>query len=204
MPKKSITEEQLREVLGGFAETHKNVDTKGDDILTCILAAAFPPKFVAYPDQVIAVSDVEGDFSGNIFRKFMHMRNGRYQCLGNSHLHEGKYYHWAFARALTEVELGGAELDGSNLAPDVTANSFEKELGVKSPATSYLNGRLSLLQARLDKLEKAPREKFATREDLASLLATLILALGNNDRGYSLLRSCDRDLLKDLKKVVLR
>jgi hypothetical protein len=192
MTKKSITEEQLREVLGEFAETHQNVDTKGDDILTCIMAAAFPPKFKAHTDQVIAVSDIEGDFSANTFRKFMHMRNGRYQCLGNSHLQEGKYYHWSFARALTSEELGGAEVDGANLAPDVTADqSFD------------LEGSLSLLY-RLDKLEKAPREKFATREDLARLISTLILALGNNDRGYSLLRADDIDLLKDLKRKVLR
>jgi hypothetical protein len=186
MTKKSITEEELRAVLTATGAINTC-------IFTSIMTDAFPPKFKAQHNQVISVSNTEGDFSDSIFRKFMHMENGRYQCLGNSHLHEGKYYRWAFARALTEVELGGAEVDGSNVAPDVTADeSFD------------LEGTLSLLEYRLGILEKAPREKFATREDLASLLATLILALGNNDRGYSLLRSDDRDMLKDLKRKVLR
>jgi hypothetical protein len=206
MTERTITEEQLREALGEFAETHQNVDTKGDGILTCIMAAAFPPKFKAQHNQIIAVSDIEGDFSANTFQKFMHMSEDRYECLGSSHLQGDTTYHWPFARALTEVELGGAELDGSNLVPNVNVYQFV-DLESESPAVPKpvdLRLKVSLLEARLDKLEKAPSEKFATREDLASLLATLILALGNNDRGYSLLRADDIDLLKDLKKLVLK
>jgi hypothetical protein len=184
MTKKSITEEELKAALA-------NIHAVDSIFFRAVVKAAFPPKFKAQHNQVISVSNTEGDFSDSIFRKFMHMENGRYQCLGNSHLHEGKYYRWAFARALTEVELGGAEVDGSNVAPDVTADeSFD------------LEGSLSLLY-RLDKLEKAPSEKFATREDLANLAATLINAFSNIDGNFMLLRADDRDLLKDLKRKVL-
>jgi hypothetical protein len=187
MAKKSITEEELRAVLTATGAINTC-------IFTSIMAAAFPPKFKAQPNQVISVSNTEGDFSANTFRKFMHMQAGRYQCLGDSHLQEGKYYHWSFARALTGVELGGVEVGGdSNLVPDVTVDQFFD-----------LEGTLSLLEYRLDKLEKAPSEKFATRGQLANLLSALIRARANNDRGYTLLRSDDRDSLEILKKVLLK
>jgi hypothetical protein len=189
MTKRTITEEQLKALLG-------KMEINSMCHFMEIMAAAFPPKFKAEHNQVIAVSDIEGDFSANTFQKFMHMSEDRYECLGSSHLQGDTTYHWQFARALTSEDLGGAEVDDSNVAPDVTVDqSFDLEL--ESSAVGQLSDRL-------DKLEKAPREKFATREDLASLLATLINAFSNIDGNFMLLRADDIDLLKDLKKVVLR
>jgi hypothetical protein len=168
MTKRTITKEKLKAVL--TATEHINTYIFSD-----IMTAAFPPKFVAYTDQVISVSDIEGDFSGNIFRKFMHMENGRYQCLGNSRLHEGKYYHWAFARALTSEELGGAEVSGANLVPNVNAYQFV-DLELESPAVPKpvdLRLKVGVLEARLDKLEKAPSQKFATKEQLTRLISII-------------------------------
>ena len=186
MTKRTITEEQLKAALS-------NIHAVDSIFFRAVVKAAFPPKFKAYTDQIIAVSDIEGDFSANIFRKFMHMRNERYQCLGNSHLNEGIGCHWAFARALTEVELGGAEALGDNLVPDVTADqSFD------------LEGSLSLLY-RLDKLEKAPSEKFATTEQLVKLISIMSRFEENeNSHNDSLLGVVDRRLLENLKADILR
>jgi hypothetical protein len=197
MTERTITKEELKAVL--TATEHINTYIFSD-----IMTAAFPPKFVAYTDQVISVSDIEGDFSGNIFRKFMHMENGRYQCLGNSRLHEGKYYHWSFARALTSEELGGAEVDGSNLVPDVTVDGSDLELGMMTE-TSCLNGALWVLEARLDKLEKAPSQKFAIREQLTRLVSIIRdLEVADNDSdSNALLSHYDRVRLDNLYTEIL-
>ena len=201
MTKRTITEEQLKTALA-------NIHTVDSIFFRAVVKAAFPPKSKAQHNQVIAVSDVEGDFSANIFRKFMHMRNERYQCLGNPHLNEGIGCHWAFARALTEEELGGVELDGSNLVPDVTADESDPESEspvAPLPYTVYFNQTLSQLSDRLNKLEHALSEKFATKEDLVKLIS-IISHFEDNDNpdNDNLLRNVDRKLLDNLKANIIR
>jgi hypothetical protein len=196
MTKKSITEEELKALLD-------KMEINSMCHFMEVMTAAFPPKFKAQHNQIIAVSDIEGDFSANTFQKFMHMSEDRYECLGSSHLQGDTTYHWQFARALTEEDLGGAEVSGANLVPNDQSGLELESPAVPKPVDLRL--KVGVLEARLDKLEKAPSEKFATKERLTRLISIIRdLEVADNDSdSNALLSHDDRDRLDNLYTEIL-